>query len=238
MPSAGSSHFYDKCSVAISDLDHVCQCPRRALLISTVWYSSGCICSCSGCQCPRRAILISTKQKSTKLPQKSCVNALGGLFSFLLLVFIIALIVINHSVNALGGLFSFLPKVETLDTNANLGVNALGGLFSFLHEGDYGFMIGPTLCQCPRRALLISTNTIKPSDKILHGGVNALGGLFSFLRKNAQDSRKLEKVCQCPRRALLISTERNKNIRRSVRTLVSMPSAGSSHFYSTPWKPA
>ena len=36
MPSAGSSHFYTKKEDLLALLKDMCQCPRRALLISTV----------------------------------------------------------------------------------------------------------------------------------------------------------------------------------------------------------
>ena len=61
-------------------------------------------------------------------------------------------------------------------------VNALGGLFSFLLIGVVGVIVTAVIwCQCPRRAILIST---RATDE---------GTVFYA-------------VCQCPRRAILIST--------------------------------
>ena len=91
------------------------------------------------CQCPRRAILISTYPlTTTRKQQKSGVNALGGLFSFLPIILDnIASGASKSGVNALGGLFSFL-RIRQLLLNqftTKKGVNALGGLFSFLQLG-------------------------------------------------------------------------------------------------------
>ena len=111
------------------------------------------------------------------------VNALGGLFSFLPILnqlrelnelqvsmpsagyshFYFRLEVGNECsfstcVNALGGLFSFLRCSRQCWRSSILhySVNALGGLFSFLHRlrGHFAWSIW---CQCPRRAILIST---------------------------------------------------------------------------------
>ena len=60
MPSAGYSHFYCPAHRCHGSLGTLCQCPRRAILISTgqqSWLRSS---LGRVCQCPRRAILIST----------------------------------------------------------------------------------------------------------------------------------------------------------------------------------
>ena len=61
----------------------MCQCPKRAILISTLCQER---LSFAGvwCQCPKRAILISTENALTMFNRIMCVNALNGLFSFLL----------------------------------------------------------------------------------------------------------------------------------------------------------
>ena len=62
-------------------------------------------------------------------------------------------------VNALGGLFSFLPLFYgKVKKSRELCVNALGGLFSFLQYDKSGIIESVNMCQCPRRALLISTS--------------------------------------------------------------------------------
>ena len=61
--------------------------------------------------------------------------------------------------------------------------------------------------------------------------VNALGGLFSFLPKEFLANNRIGWVCQCPRRAILISTDFSLHLRSKI--MVSMPSAGYSHFYVT-----
>ena len=114
--------------------------------------------------------------------QDGCVNALGGLFSFLRMSRV-GVAASQFCVNALGGLFSFLHSHWTPEEiEAKPCVNALGGLFSFLPMQDE------------------TTESLEPV------GVNALGGLFSFL------------PLPC---SLLWAFGR----------CVSMPSAGSSHFY-------
>ena len=85
-------------------------------------------------------------------------------------------------------------------------VNALSGLFSFLrirpcYKDDHF-----NGCQCPKRALLISTTTKSSSGTVNAVGVNALSGLFSFLLKTNKKYGGFNYVCQCPKRALLIST--------------------------------
>ncbi len=135
----------------------MCQCPRRALLISTDLGITFGFRWIIVCQCPRRALLISTPIDLTLFtdgtavsmpsagsshfywgaePQKAdlegCVNALGGLFSFLHSTFS-PCTQKEGCVNALGGLFSFLQPAEHHRRNATgKCVNALGGLFSFL----------------------------------------------------------------------------------------------------------
>ena len=72
MPSAGYSHFYRKeLQAAIEQLE-VCQCPRRAILISTQKTKLRAIAWM--CQCPRRAILISTEINEEKEKREVCVS--------------------------------------------------------------------------------------------------------------------------------------------------------------------
>ena len=85
MPSAGYSHFYTTETMKCYWMYLVCQCPRRAILISTLWKKDWILCG-----------------------TKRCVNALGGLFSFLLFPIAVLVITDYWCVNALGGLFSFL----------------------------------------------------------------------------------------------------------------------------------
>ena len=84
------------------------------------------------CQCPRRALLISTQILTLGMTSKSCVNALGGLFSFL------------------------RPDKATQQ--------GMRRHVSMPSAGSSHFYTRPSLlsnvervCQCPRRALLIST---------------------------------------------------------------------------------
>ena len=60
-------------------------------------------------------------------------------------------------VNALSGLLSFLQGVERLVIISKEGVNALSGLLSFLHEAGVSPEKIERMCQCPKRATLIST---------------------------------------------------------------------------------
>ena len=82
MPSAGYSHFYlSTLSQEVAE-NIECQCPRRAILISTKSKRSSL--DHAMCQCPRRAILISTEVTcQCRTAYEKGVNALGGLFSFL-----------------------------------------------------------------------------------------------------------------------------------------------------------
>ena len=60
MPSAGSSHFYSGIISSDCSRSSGCQCPRRALLISTFPKKEMMDMGNTLCQCPRRALLIST----------------------------------------------------------------------------------------------------------------------------------------------------------------------------------
>ena len=129
------------------------------------------------CQCPRRALLISTPAHRCRgSPGILCVNALGGLFSFLPGRCNLQTSVDENGINALGGLFSFLPRfAQRLIVYLRGGVNALGGLFSFLHPDcklvqrlladvsmpsagsshfylrlECGYQPVDVVCQCPR----------------------------------------------------------------------------------------
>ena len=61
------------------------------------------------------------------------------------------------SVNALSGLLSFLPDYGDDEPIARQSVNALSGLLSFLHCPAWRLDSTCSLCQCPKRATLIST---------------------------------------------------------------------------------
>ena len=87
------------------------------------------------CQCPRRALLISTQILTLGMTSKSCVNALGGLFSFLRPDKATPQGMRRHVSMPSAGSSHFYDAVEgTEDSSAER-------------------------CQCPRRALLISTGT-------------------------------------------------------------------------------
>ena len=138
------------------------------------------------CQCPQRAIFISTVCLYIKhRPFIRCVNALSGLFSFLPMLSVWDGFSPNNTcVNALSGLFSFLHdrKISGKHDEISRGVNALSGLFSFLQKQQGGFKKMSELCQCPQRAIFIST--LLEKDSHVEGGV----------------------MCQCPQRAIFIST--------------------------------
>ena len=136
----------------------MCQCPRRALLISTDLGITFGFRWIIVCQCPRRALLISTKEHNT----------------------MIKLAAIGVSMPSAGSSHFYANRSHAVHRRDG-GVNALGGLFSFLlgcraPESRFGRM-----CQCPRRAILISTWNIM-SATLPIACVNALGGLFSFLQ--------------------------------------------------------
>ena len=135
----------------------VCQCPRRAILISTEKCRN---CIESGdfwCQCPRRAILISTVVALLlSVGSHLCVNALGGLFSFLL--------------KKLWKRRQHLQKVSMPSAG-----------YSHFYKTNSSNLESLVGCQCPRRAILISTQ----------------------MKFKVKDSAIM---CQCPRRAILIST--------------------------------
>ncbi len=112
MPSAGSSHFYRYNNWEGRQLVAVCQCPRRALLISTMH----------------------SKKNSFTSIKVSMPSA--GSSHFYVGKGKIWLKKQKKGVNALGGLFSFLPKESSLEPACLLCVNALGGLFSFLQSSN------------------------------------------------------------------------------------------------------
>ena len=110
-------------------------------------------------------------------------------------------------VNALGGLFSFLLAESYIScAGERLCVNALGGLFSFLQKFVSWAWFLHGMCQCPRRAILISTELQSAFQATKSKSVNALGGLFSFLQNDDTTIDEAYDMCQCPRRAILIST--------------------------------
>ena len=112
-----------------------------------------------------------------------CVNALNGLFSFLQADNISSRLSSFYRVNALNGLFSFLPpNAGSLITAKYRRVNALNGLFSFLPMANAKGLRRPSMCQCPKRAFLISTYPRRKNMQNINTSVNALNGLFSFLQ--------------------------------------------------------
>ena len=68
--------------------------------------------------------------------------------------------------------------------------------------------------------------------------VNALGGLFSFLLHEHQGLSAPYGHVSMPSAGSSHFYSRWHNCCLERLRMVSMPSAGSSHFYSTPWKPA
>ena len=114
------------------------------------------------------------------------------------------------------------------------------------------------LCQCPRRAILISTGRDLYADNYYDCNVSMPSAGYSHFYQLVKDCwRKMKSGCQCPRRAILISTilfgirteliEVCQCPRRAIlistmqKTMdtplngscVSMPSAGYSHFYQS-----
>ena len=84
------------------------------------------------CQRPKRAFLISTFNNGyNRTNRLLCVNALNGLFLFLL-HFILKMYRSSEGVNALNGLFLFLPGIQSRNDCNSVCVNALNGLFLFL----------------------------------------------------------------------------------------------------------
>ena len=134
-------------------------------------------------------------------------------------------------VNALGGLFSFLRGLNCQFSKELTGVNALGGLFSFLRT-IWNYKIDSRLMvSMPSAGYSHFYRYDIEEPKIPKKGVNALGGLFSFLQPSLNIYWMTEgTVCQCPRRAILISTDYQMKCNFHL-DYVSMPSAGYSHFY-------
>ena len=66
------------------------------------------------------------------------------------------------------------------------GVNALNGLSSFLQENLKIVGINEILCQRPKRAFFISTESKVYLRSVFMSGVNALNGLSSFLRRKGK----------------------------------------------------
>ena len=84
------------------------------------------------CQCPKRANLISTFAEADKaIVLQNGVNALNGLISFLLRRKIL-IFTLKRCVNALNGLISFLHPSLAVHHIEKWCVNALNGLISFL----------------------------------------------------------------------------------------------------------
>ena len=111
-----------------------------------------------------------------------------------------------QSVNALSGLFSFLLILNSKGCQYSVMCQCPQRAFLIsteennLTSDDIEYM-----CQCPQRAFLISTVVELSETKLFVVCVNALSGLFSFLlilKTGAYDYDR----CQCPQRAFLIST--------------------------------
>ena len=86
------------------------------------------------------------------------------------------------------------------------------------------------VCQCPRRALLISTVLVSGGSVSSDGCVNALGGLFSFLRYKGKYYSMFRNMVSMPSAGSSHFYDSSGSCIVGTRT-VSMPSAGSSHFY-------
>ena len=136
---------------------------------------------------------------------RRCVNALSGLFSFLLTQCHFSLEK-RMCVNALSGLFSFLRYISARILFTMTCVNALSGLFSFLrlyirrNEKWRKWVSMPSAGSSHfygywwYSLFLITTGVSMPSAGSSH--FYLMHRLIS-IRSN---------VCQCPQRALLIST--------------------------------
>ena len=103
-------------------------------------------------------------------------------------------------VNALNGLISFLPHYKTVtDEKLRKCVNALNGLISFLPAFTSLDKTFAVMCQCPKRANLISTH--------------------DYHLRYVQFAIR----CQCPKRANLISTDLYSRVIMLNSSSVSMP---------------
>ena len=157
MSSAGSSHFYSDIDTG-DDFEELCQCPRRALLISTLGLSGLAFAFISMCQCPRRALLISTWRTVVPPLCQQVVSMPSAGSSHFYPQHCQLRAALHRGVNALGGLFSFLPKVFV-----NRRISSI--LVSMPSAGSSHFYVN--------KNFFLRRNT---------SSVNALGGLFSFLQ--------------------------------------------------------
>ena len=110
------------------------------------------------CQCPQRAIFISTKFKYLKNTQILFgVNALSGLFSFLLVANLQLSIKIMVSMPS-AGYFHFYSNLSFYEKAIALRVSMpSAGYFHFYFYQFVGIGRYESLCQCPQRAIFIST---------------------------------------------------------------------------------
>ena len=134
MPSAGYSHFYKS---------------RFSTRRYTKWR----------CQCPRRAILISTGYLGYhRFGCRRCVNALGGLFSFLLRMAPICLSLCRSVSMPSAGYSHFyrFQKSRGLEKMYMVSMPS-AGYSHFYNVLSNEINQVRNECQCPRRAILIST---------------------------------------------------------------------------------
>ena len=86
------------------------------------------------------------------------------------------------------------------------------------------------LCQCPLRAILIST-AYEVVDEAIEKGVNALGGLFSFLPASPETAELVRYIVSMPSAGYSHFYPLVVQLGSLLYKTVSMPSAGYSHFY-------
>ena len=134
-----------------------------------------------------------------------------------------------YGVNALGGLFSFLLGTPPGGyRSARISVSMPSAGYSHFYGAIVGGIAGLAMCQCPRRAILISTISFSNGTVIKFRFVSMPSAGYSHFYENPSNPNQENVVCQCPRRAILISTKLDI---LGFTDNVSMPSAGYSHFY-------
>ena len=138
-----------------------------------------------------------------------CVNALGGLFSFLPTRLLATLALMPGRVNALGGLFSFLHILKGEKVMRYDFVSMPSAGYSHFYDVSQNSLLSllKILCQCPRRAILISTywRCRRHRDSCNLVSMPSAGYSHFYINR-LQDDTTITRVCQCPRRAILIST--------------------------------
>ena len=160
----------------------------------------------------------------------TCVNALGGLFSFLPIYNIIFKVKRRNECQCPQR--ALLISTLLLDTYDlyDVGVNALGGLFSFLQNHPvFRNQVNVSMPSAgSSHFYLVNGSSPKFSKELC---VNALGGLFSFLPKEEELTTKVIPNCVNALGGLFSFLPEYCCISSCYHNCVSMPSAGSSHFY-------